>query len=156
MTKKATDNIITRGFTEVTVTDQYGDQRTIYRQKGKTLRVKKNSDTVSHVMNRVAAEMTGKRIKAKRIERGLSLDQLLLKAGLAAGPGQGKQRMYEIENAGKNHRGANAQGIRFGTLYALALALECEVWDLLPSTAEIAEQANVELRQPEYVRVAVA
>lgn len=155
-----TENIVSRGFTHVDFTDQYGERRTIYRQSGDALRIKKRSDTVSHLLNRVAAEMTGDRIKARRIAMGLTLDGLLSKAGLAAGPGQGKQRMYEIENAGRNHRTGlgkrQAQGVRLGTLYALAIALECDVSDLLPTAKEVSEKAGVGLIVPNDVRLSSA
>lgn len=151
-----TDNILSRGFTQVAFVDQYGEERVIYRQRGKALRVKKRQDTLSHVLNRAAAELMGQRIKRMRVAKGYTLDGLLARAGLVAAPGLGKSRMYEIENAGKNHRGANAQGIRFGTLYALAMALECEVAELLPSAAEIARHAGVGLATPKEVRVAKA
>jgi transcriptional regulator with XRE-family HTH domain len=153
-----TENIVSRGFTQVEFVDQYGDTRTIYRQSGNALRVKKKSDTVSHVLNRVAAEVMGDRIKARRIAAGLTLDGLLQKAGLAAGAGQGKARMYEIETASRhrNGTGRQAQGVRFGTLYALAIALECEVSDLLPSAREVAERAGVALIVPNAVRLSAA
>lgn len=150
------ENIVSRGFTQVQFIDQYGDERTIYRQKGNALRVKKRQDSISHVLNRAAAELTGLRIKEMRIERGFTLEGLLHRAGLAAGASQGKARMYEIENAGKNHRGANAQGVRFGTLYAIAIALECDVSELLPSTEAIARHAGVALVSPAEMRVARA
>lgn len=154
-----TDNIVSRGFTQVEFVDQYGDNRTIYRQSGEALRVKKKTDTVSHILNRIAAEMTGDNIRARRIAAGLSLDGLLQKAGLAAGAGQGKHRMYEIEKAGRNHKtgiGRQTNGLRFGTLYALAIALECEPADLLPSAKEVAERAGVALIVPNAVRLSAA
>lgn len=149
-------NIVSRGFTQVQFVDQYGETRTIHRNKGTALRVKKKADTISHVLNRAAAELMGQRIKATRLARGYTLDALLSRAGLAAGAGQGKNRMFEIENAGKNRHGANAQGIRFGTLYALAIALECDVSALLPTAQEIARHAGVALVVPQDVRLARA
>jgi len=153
-----TENIVSRSFTQVEFVDQYGEQRTIYRQKGNALRVKKKDDSISHVLNRVAAEITGDRIRARRLQAGLTLDGLLAKAGLTAGPGQGKMRMHEIETAGRqrNGTGRQAQGVRFGTLYALAMALECEVTDLLPTTKEVAEKAGVALIVPNHIRLSVA
>lgn len=153
-----TENIVSRGFTQIAFEDQYGEKRTIYRQKGNALRIKKKSDTVSHILNRAAAELTGDRIKARRIASGLTLDGLLQKAGLAAGPGQGKMRMWEIENAARNHSnpGRQSQGVRIGTLYALAIALECEPSALLPSAKEVAERAGVALIVPNSVRLSSA
>ncbi len=153
-----TENIVSRGFTQVEFVDQYGDKRTIYRQSGDALRIKKKSDTVSHILNRAAAELTGDNIRARRIAAGLTLDGLLQKAGLAAGPGQGKARMWEIETASRtrNGTGRQAQGVRFGTLYAIAIALECEVADLLPSAKEVADKAGVAMIVPNAVRLSAA
>ena len=139
------NGVVSRGFTEVEFVDQYGEKRTIYRQRGQALRVKKRKDSVSHLLNRAAAKLTGQRIKAARLAAGMSLDELHDKAGLTAAPGLSKQRMYEIENAGKNHRGSNANGVRFGTLYALAIALECDAADLLPTKAEVMREAGLGL-----------
>lgn len=154
------ENIVSRAFTHVDFVDQYGEKRTIYRQTGAALRVKKKADTVSHILNRVSAEIMGDLIKSRRMALGLSLDGLLTKAGLAAGPGLGKHRMYEIENAGRNHLTGlgrrQAQGIRFGTLYALAIALECDAADLLPSAKEVAERAGVALVVPNTIRLQAA
>lgn len=153
------ENIVSRGFTQVEFVDQYGDKRTIYRQAGDALRVKKKDDTVSHVLNRAAAELTGDRIKARRVSMGLTLDELLVKAGLAAGAGQGKQRMHEIETAGRHHKtgiGRQTKGMRFGTLYALAIALECEAADLLPSAKEVSDRAGVALIVPNTARLSAA
>ena len=148
-------NFVSRGYAQIKFTDQYGEDRVIYRQKG-AYRIKNRDDTIAHVLNRTAADMIGKRIREKRLSRGLTLDGLLAKAGLVAAPGLGKSRMYEIENAGKNRRGANAQGVRFGTLYALAMALECPITDLLPTTEEIARHAGVALVAPTDARVSKA
>lgn len=150
------NNILSRGLTQIEFVDQYGESRVIHRNKGSALRVKKRQDSISHVLNRVAASLIGERIRARRLAAGLTLDGLLVKAGLSAGAAQGKNRMYEIENAGKNRSGANAQGIRFGTLYAIAIALECEPTDLLPATKEIAERAGVALMVPNDVRLIAA
>lgn len=150
------ENIVTRGFTQIQFVDQYGEERTIYRQKGNALRIKKKADTISHILNRAAGELMGQRIKDMRLKRGYTLDELLQRAGLAAGAGQGKARMFEIESAGKCHRGANRQGIRFGTLYALSIALECDVSALLPSAEQVAKHAGVALVAPTNVRIAKA
>lgn len=137
------DGTLSRGFTEVQFRDQYGELRTIHRQKGNSLRVKKRADSVSHLLNRAAGVLTGKKIRAARIAAGLTLAALHDKAGLSAAPGLSKNRMYEIERAGVG-RNQNKQGVRFGTLYALAMALDCEVYDLLPSAAEVAKEAGVD------------
>jgi hypothetical protein len=47
--------------------------------------------------------------------------------------------MWEIEN------GVRKEGVRFGTLYAIAIALDVEVSDLIPTRAEVVELAPVEV-----------
>ena len=141
-------NHVERGYTRIEFLDQYGEKRIIHNPRGRGLRLKKHDDTISHVLNRAAGGMIGARIKARRLAAGLTLDELLTKAGLVAGPGQGKARMWEIENAGQNSpTRKNKQGVRFGTLYALAIALECEPFDLMPTAKEVAAVANVALTQ---------
>lgn len=154
-----TGNIVSRGFTQVQFTDQYGEERTIYRQKGHNLRVKKRSDTVSHKLNRSAAILIGNKIKERRIKAGLTLEALLLKAGLAAGAGQAKHRMFEIERAGNRVTGEGSrqfQGVRFGTLYALSVALNCDASDLLPTSKEVASHAGVTLTKSTQMTVQIA
>jgi hypothetical protein len=137
---------LARGHTEIRFRDQYGDERVIHRQRGQALRVKKKDDSVSHLLNRSAAILMGQRIKAEREAAGLTLEQLFERSGLAA-PGYGKQRMYVIENGGSTER-RQKQGVRFGTLYAIALALGVAPQDLMPSAKDVAKHAGVDLVTP--------
>lgn len=150
------ENIVSREFTEIRFVDQYGDERIIHRNRGQALRIKKREDSVCHILNREAAKIIGRKIRERRQAAGMTLDELLAKAGLAAAPGQGKQRMWTIENAGKGRARANLQGVRFGTLYAIAIALECEPWELMPSASEIADRAGVALVAPTHVRLSTS
>jgi transcriptional regulator with XRE-family HTH domain len=78
-----------------------------------------------------------------RLAQGLTLEELCLRAGLVSATP--KSRMWEIEN------GTRKEGLRFGTLFALAHALGVEASDLLPSVAEalcladISEQSRTSL-----------
>lgn len=110
--------------------DKYGERRTIHRPKGRALRVAKNTgDTPTEVFGRAVAILLGQRVKARRLALGLSQRDLCVRAGMAdVSP---KQRIHAIENA------TRGQGIRLGTLYVLALALECELENLLPSLSEV-------------------
>lgn len=126
-----------RGEALVDFTDQYGEKRTIHRLKGSTLAVKRVGNTPALAMGRAAAVLMGLRIRAARQAAGMSLADLCMRAGLSAAPGHHKHRMYEIE------KGARRLGVQIGTLYAIALALDVPVSDLLPSVDEIAKAADV-------------
>ena len=132
----------------VEFTDKYGEKRIIHRPKGSPLRVKRTGNTPGLAMNRVVAELIGRRIRELRQARGWSLSMLCKRAGLAAADGQHKHRMYEIEV------GARQEGLRFGTLYVIALALGVTAADLMPDPSEVARLAGCELSgDPLHVRV---
>ena len=87
----------------------------------------------SHIIQELGQSIgyfVGLRIQQERMKKGLTLRELCLKAGLAAGRSP-KVRMWEIESSSQN------KGIRLGTLYVIALALEIEPTDLLPTKQEI-------------------
>lgn len=115
-------------------TDKWGEQRHIYKHHNGTLHVRNTRQTVSRHLNQIVARMMGARIKAKRLERGFSLEELCLRAGLASQTP--KSRMWEIENA------IRKEGVQMGTLHALAIALECPIYDLLPSARTSARLAQ--------------
>lgn len=123
------ENVIT------TFVDKYGDTRTIHRPRGSSLRVCNDSDTPVLLMNRAAAYLLGKKVRARRLTLGLTQKQLCELAGFVdVNP---KQRIYGIETA---KRGG---GVRLGTLFALAHALRCEPQDILPTTDEVLSAAGV-------------
>ena len=135
------------GKTIATFQDHFGEERRIYRESARSaLKVAKNTDTVSHKMNRVAAVLIGARIKERRVAAGLTLEALCERAGLkAANP---KQLMWEIENA------IRQEGMRMGTLYAIAHVLECEPGELLPPVQEVASHAGITVRVQPALSVA--
>lgn len=119
--------------------DNYGETRVIHRKRGRRLSVFNGGDTPVLRMNRAAAILSGGLIKQKRIERGLTARELCLRAGFVdVNP---KQRIYALENATRE------QGVRLGTLYALAHALECDVSDLLPSLPDVLKLAGVRVQE---------
>lgn len=119
-----------------TFVDQYGDEQVIHRPKGRRLSVFKGLNTPAMKLNRAIAVLSGQRIRTRRLELGLSQKQLCQRAGLAnVNP---KQYIHAIEAATRNN------GVRQGTLYALAYALECEPGELLPTKLEAMTLANVE------------
>lgn len=122
--------------------NELGETRIVHRPKGRnvgSLRILKQSDSASHRLNRAAAVLIGARIKAARLSRGMTLEQLGERAGLKGNPV--KVYMFSIEKA------ARREGIRFGTLYAIALALDCSIDELMPPTKEVRQAANVDFRE---------
>jgi DNA-binding Xre family transcriptional regulator len=129
------EGIVSKNRVLVEFEDQYGDVRVIHRKKGSRLSVKRLGDTPVHALNRAAAVLIGYKIREVRTRKSMSLADLCIKAGLASATP--KQRMHEIEV------GKRQEGMRLGTLFAIALALEVDVSSLLPRSAEVAEKAGV-------------
>lgn len=113
---------------EITFTDKYGDARAIHRTRH-GLQVKRTNLTPVIKLNQAMAALVGDRIRALRIERGYGLAELCERAGIVSATP--KSRMWELENA------VRKEGMRLGTLYALAIALDVEVCELLPTTDEV-------------------
>ena len=116
--------------------DKYGDKRTIHRVSGSVLRVANTRKTPALALNRAVAPLIGEKIRRLREERGMTLEELCVKAGLASV--YPKMRMWEIEKGTRK-----GHGIRFGTLYAIAHALDVSPNCLLPSAKTVFEQAGV-------------
>lgn len=129
--------VFSRGHIEARVVDQFGDERVVHRTKGNRLSVKREGNTPAHALNRAVAVALGQRIRQAREAAGMSLSDLCIRAGLASATP--KQRMYEIE------RGHRREGMRLGTLYAIAIALGLSPADLLPSPGEVSVAAGVRL-----------
>jgi len=113
--------------------DKYGEKRIIHGTRH-GLRGKRSFSTPALAMNRATTGMIGAKIKALREERGFTLKELALRCGMAGGTP--KNRMWAIENA------TRGEGVRIGTLYAIAHALGCQVADLLPSVEEVLRAAK--------------
>lgn len=128
-----------------TFTDRFGDERVIHKTRH-GLKVKRTHATPILQMNPVVGAMVGERVRELRLERGMSLKDLAERCGMNSG--HPKARMYEIE------KGARQEGLRFGTLYALAMALDVDVSELLPSVREVAAAANVREIPVPQVRIA--
>jgi DNA-binding XRE family transcriptional regulator len=113
----------------VEFTDRYGDTRVIHHNQSANgpLRVKRTSVTPALALNGVVAKRLGENVRALRVERGYTQLELAERAGLRGG----KQTMWQIENA------LRGMGVRLGTLYVLAAALDVEVSALLPSVSEV-------------------
>lgn len=130
---------------EATYVDRYGDTRTVHYSKGR-LSVKQETKTVFLSLCQPIARKIGNKIKERRLQQGLTLEQLCIRAGIASSTP--KSRMYEIENASRG------QGIKLGTIYALARALSCQPQDLMPSLEEALEDGDIVEETTPILRVA--
>ncbi len=74
-------------------------------------------------MKEAICEIMGRHVAKRRMDRDLTQDELATKAGIS------RQALSEIE------RGTQAP--RWETLYALAGALGCEPWDIIPSLKQV-------------------
>lgn len=130
-----------------TIKDKFGEDRRVV-QRGSRIRIALNDLTPVLKMNRGVSKLLGDRIKNARKAAGLNLEQCAIRAGMTSG--WPKNRMYEIETA------ARGQGMRLGTLYAIAAALSVEVTDLMPSVAEVLELSGVEVGTPRVIALSSA
>jgi transcriptional regulator with XRE-family HTH domain len=123
-----------------TFIDAYGEERIIHKPNAGSLRVFTGLNTVPQKLNPAVAVLLGQNIKKRRLELGLTLVQVAARAGMAAA-GHPKNVMHSIETAGPGCK--RTHSIRMGTLYAIAFALECKPWDLMPSPKEVMDFAGV-------------
>lgn len=137
-----TEAYISKKHVVAKVVDQYGDERLIYKNHGHGLRIKNDEDnSVVLKLNRVLGPAIGLKIKEKRLQCGMTLEQLAKRAGLRGEPA--KAQMWAIE------KGLRKQAIRIGTLYAIAAALDCEATELLPTVSEILLISDISVKTSE-------
>ena len=120
---------------KVTFVDDYGRERVIHAGKN-GLKLQRLRVTPVLALNQAIGQMVGQRVKAWRQKRQMSQTELCFRAGIVSATP--KQRMYEIES------GSRKEGIRLGTLYALANALDLKVEALLPTVQEALEGAKLD------------
>ncbi len=102
-----------------TFEDRYGEKRHIHNTRhGLTL--KRRQDTACQILSKMISGYVGERVKALRLKKEMTRQELCTRAGISHS-GNGKERIYAIEN---NSRSC---GVRFGTVYQLAIALECGI-----------------------------
>lgn len=120
-----------------TFQDKFGEERKIHNTRhGMT--VKRRADTHCQVLGKAISRYAGERIKAIRQSKDMTMEELGLRAGLATGSNL-KQRVYEIEH------NLRSVGMRFGTVYQIAIALEVEVTELLPTTETVKAMTGARL-----------
>jgi DNA-binding Xre family transcriptional regulator len=135
---------MTHGKELASFDNKYGEKKIIHITRS-GLRVKNNSSTVVLELNKKVAELTAIKIKTRRLELNLSLEELCSKAGIASATP--KSRMWEIENNSAKH------GLRFGTLYALAIALETTPQNLMPTVEDVMRGAKIDSVNEKTLRV---
>ncbi len=74
-------------------------------------------------MKEAITALIGKHVVARRTERGMTQEEVATQCGVS------RQALSMIE------RGTQAP--RWDTLYAIAQALRCEPWDLIPSLKQV-------------------
>lgn len=119
-----------------TFTDRFGDERKIHATRhGMT--VKRRADTHCQVLGKAISGYVGERIRAIRQRKEMTLEELGLRAGLTTGSNL-KQRVFELEH----NRGG---GMRLGTIYQMAIALDVEITELMPSTEIVKQMTGAKL-----------
>lgn len=120
-----------------TYTDRFGDERKIHSTRhGLTL--KRRNDTNNQVLSTAISGYIGERIRAIRQHKNITMEALGFRAGLTTGNNL-KQRVYEIEH------NLRSTGIRFGTVYQIAIALEIEIAELMPTTEAVKQMTGAKL-----------
>jgi hypothetical protein len=127
---------------EIPFVDNFGEERVIHqnlgRKNGRRLQVKRQRVTAALALNKGIGVLIGEKIHLERIKRGWTLVELARKSGMGEyGDFYLKQRMWDAE------KGSRKEAMRFGTLYAIALALGVEASTLLPTLDEIQHLAQV-------------
>ena len=122
--------------------DQFGDKQVIHRGSGSRLAIRRREPTVALAMSRAVGRLVGQRIHEERLKAGLTMPALASRAGLKGG----KQSIYHIEQA-------LSTGVRLGTLYAIATALDVPLFSLLPDMSTVLRDAGAQLRNEEQLAV---
>ena len=112
----------------VDFTDKYGDKRTIHKTRH-GLKLKRQRQTNALILNPIIGQLMGQRIRKARLSRGMTMAELCHRAGISSATP--KSRIYEIEV------GQRREAIRFGTLFAIAIALDVTPASLMPSVREV-------------------
>ncbi len=120
-----------------TYQDRFGEERKIHATRH-GLTVKRKTDTNCQILSKAISGYIGKRIREIRTFKEMTMEELGIRAGLTAG-GHIKNRVYEIEH---NYRSI---GIRFGTVYQIAMALEVEVSELMPTVEAVKAMSGARL-----------
>jgi hypothetical protein len=122
--------------------DRFGENQTIHRDKGGTLKIRRKSPTVVLAMTAAIGRHVGERIREERLKADMTMEQLAAKSGLKGG----KQAIYHAETAMDT-------GVRIGTVYAIAAALNISPFSLLPPVDVVVRESSVRMEQRESLAV---
>lgn len=114
-------------------TDEFGEPREVHRYRNGVLRVKQKGETVRKALDAALVEIVATRLRAVRLEKGMTMVELARRANI---PG-GKHQVHKLENP--EIRG----GCKMGTLFQLAEALGVGLDSLLPTKEEAMDAAGV-------------
>lgn len=123
-------------------TDQFGELQVVHRHSGGRLAIRRKEPTVALAMAKTVGRIVGERVREERVKAGLSHLALAERSGLKGG----KQAIYQIEQA------MNV-GVRLGTLYALAVALNVSPFSLLPPVSVVLQEAGAQMQAEERLAV---
>lgn len=107
--------------------DRAGENRTIQVGHNRRLRVKNIEDSIGRVLSCSAGKLIGANIRKERVAQNMTAQHL----GDALGMLNGKNQIVKIEKADR------LNGIHFGTLFAVCLALDVPLSKIIPSEKEV-------------------
>lgn len=126
----------------VEFTDQFGEHQVIHRRENGVLRIRRKAPTVVLAMTSAVGKFVGQRVHEERVKAGLTMDALAERSGLKGG----KQAIYHVEQALNT-------GVRLGTLYAIAVALNVSPFSLLPPVEVVLSESGAAMTQAEQLAV---
>lgn len=121
-----------------TYIDAAGVLRKIHKNRGNRLAVARKRSTPVIELSKTAGELIGARIREARKRRGMTAQELGERAGFV--DSDVKNRVLAIEKSTREG------GPKMGTLYAIAIALECEVSELMPRAKDVLKASCVDFR----------
>ena len=115
--------------------DKFGETQVIHRKGNNgALAIRRSHSTVALAMQKSVGKLVGARVREERLKAAITLEQLAERSGLKGG----KQAIYQIEQAMNT-------GVRLGTLYAIAAALNVSPFSLLPPVTVVLETTGVKM-----------
>ena len=136
------------GWTTVAKFHDEGDELVEIKKRGRRLSVTRG-ETLMESLSAPCAKIIGEKIRRRRRELGMSARELgdaVKLGGTSATSTTRKQAVISLEKANRGH------GPNVGTLIAIAMALECEVHDLMPSVGELSTLTGITKSGPQLVR----
>jgi hypothetical protein len=123
-------------------TDRFGEPQVVHRGTSGNLSIRRKSPTVVLAMTKTVGRYVGERVRDERLKVGFTMEHLAERASLKGG----KSAVYGIEQS-------LGTGVRLGTLYAIAAALNISPFSLLPPVAMVMSEARVSMTAAEKLAV---